>query len=308
MLHLMKINCHKKAIKKVLAFIVFLTIALQMPKPLVAQQSKVDIFAGVDIRYRSIWLNDKMYELLVNVTPGVKWRFGDDWQITAQAFIPVINDFGDYYKSPRLNMAVMSKEIQAGNHYFKLSGGLFSGERFGADAKWFWPVTSWFAMEGQLGFTGYYSFTTSDIGFSYMDRLTGLLTARFYLKNSETEFRISGGRFNLGDYGGRIAWLKHFKHVTVSAYIHGGNRYGEVYQMNGAYWEQRIAGGASIVVMLPFQGGQKCEKTLRVRPASNFRLTYDYMAEANALQMYDTDPEENERTGNFTKAKWGITR
>lgn len=305
---LMKTNFHKKAITKAFAFLAFFAITLQMPKSLVAQQSKVDIFAGVNLRYRSIWLNDKMYELLVNVTPGMKWRFGDDWQVAAQAFVPVVNDYGGYYKGLRLNMAVVSKELQVGDHYLKLSGGLFGGERFGADAKWLWPVSSWFAMEGQVGFTGLYTFTTSDIGFSYMDRLTGLLTARFYLKKSETEFRISGGRFNLGDYGGSIAWLKHFKHLTVSAYIHGGNRYGEVYLMNGNYWDQRIAGGASIVVMLPFQGDQKREKTLRVRPASNFRLTYDYMAEANALQMYGTDPEENERTGNFTKAKWGILR
>ncbi|MCQ2307868.1 MAG: YjbH domain-containing protein [Bacteroidales bacterium] len=304
----MKKNSRKTITVKALVLLVLLPIALQMPKTLVAQKSKVDIFAGVDLKYRSIWLNDKMYELLINVTPGVKWRFGDCWQVTAQAFIPVVNDFGGYYKSARLNAAVVSKEFQAGSHYLKLSGGLFGGERFGVDAKWLWPVTSWFAMEGQLGFTGYYVLTTSNVEFSYMDRLTGLFTARFYLKGSDTEFRISGGRFNLGDYGGRIAWLKHFKHISVSAFIHGGNRYGEVYKMDGTYEEQRIAGGACIVVRLPFQGDRQHEKTLRVRPASNFRMTYDYMAEANALKMYVTDPEENERTGNFTKAKWGITR
>ena len=300
-------TCRKITIKA-FALLVLLPIALQMPKPLVAQQSKVDIFAGVDLRYRSIWLNNKMYELLINVTPAVKWRFGDGWQVAAQAFVPVVNDFGGYYKGVRLNMAVVSKEFQAGNHYLKLSGGLFGKERFGVDAKWFWPIKPWFALEGQLGFTGYYTFNVNSIGFSYMDRLTGLLTVRFYLKDSNTEFRISGGRFNLGDYGGRIAWMKHFKHISVSAFIHGGNRYGEVYKMDRTYEEQRIAGGASIVVRLPFQGDKNSGKTLRVRPASNFRLTYDYMAEANALQMYVTDPEENERTGNFTKAKWGITR
>lgn len=273
-----------------------------------AQQSKVDIFIGADLKYRSIWLNDKMYEFLINLTPGVKWQFGDNWQLTAQAHIPIVNHYGDYYKIPRINMAVLSKELQVGQHYFKFSGGLFSMERFGLDAKWFWPLSSWFALEAQLGYTGCYSFATADWGFSHIDRLTGLLTLRFYIESCETEFRLSGGRFNLADYGGRVEWFRHFGNISVGVYLEGGNRYGKFEQMNGAVGTRRYGGGAKLIVMLPWQGTAERKHTVRFRPASNLRFTYNHRAEVNALKTYTTDPEENERIGNFYNVKWGIMR
>lgn len=272
-----------------------------------AQKSEVDIFAGVDFKYRSIMLNDKMYEFLINVTPAAKWRFGNDWQIAAQAFIPIVNNFGDYYKNPRINVASISKEVSFGNNFFKLSGGLFSKERFGVDLKWLWTTTSWFALEGQVGVTGYYTMAT-DWQFSEMNRLTGLLTARFYLQDSDTEFRLSGGRYNYGDYGGRLEWLKHFRYISVSVFGQYGDRYGEIYEMDGTRETKHFGGGAKLIVMLPLQGKAERSHVVRLRPASNFRVTYDYWADINAMQTYMTDPEENERTGNFTNVKWGISR
>lgn len=48
------------------------------------RSGEVDIFMGVDLNYRDIMFS-KPYELLVNLTPGVKWNMGRQWQVAAQA-------------------------------------------------------------------------------------------------------------------------------------------------------------------------------------------------------------------------------
>ena len=48
-------------------------------------------------------------------------------------------------------------------------------------------------------------------------------------------------------------------------------------------------------------------RTVSVRAASNFRLTYSMEGDAYANKMYTTDPEENEREGWFDRnaLQWG---
>lgn len=54
---------------------------------------EVDIFMGVDLNYRDIFY-EKPYELLVNLTPGVKWNMGRQWQVAAQVLLPVYGGIG----------------------------------------------------------------------------------------------------------------------------------------------------------------------------------------------------------------------
>ena len=48
-------------------------------------------------------------------------------------------------------------------------------------------------------------------------------------------------------------------------------------------------------------------RKVNIRPASNFRLTYNIQADMYANKMYNTDPEENEREGWFDRERlfWG---
>ena len=91
-----------------------LAIGLLAMSPLAANAQptssagQVDIFMGVDFNYRDIWWR-RLYDLLINLTPGVKWNMGKGWQASAQALVPVYNDYGDRYKNVRLNLAVLSK-------------------------------------------------------------------------------------------------------------------------------------------------------------------------------------------------------
>ena len=262
-------------------------------QPLVPEGS-VDLFMGVDLNYRDL-LHNKVYEVLVNLTPGVKWHVGRQWQVAAQALIPVYNDYGDRYKRIRLNMALLSKEFYFKERYFlKVSGGLFGSERYGLDLKGMLVVNDWLAFEAQAGLTGYCSMATGWEA-SRPGRVTALVGADFYLNCWNTQFRARGGRFLYEDYGVVGECMRHFKHCSVGLFGSYSDRWGE-------------NGGFKVVVMIPPY--RRTRRTVNVRPASNFRLTNNIMADPYANRMYTTDPEENEREGWFDRdrLRWGSNR
>ena len=262
-------------------------------QPLVPEGS-VDLFMGVDLNYRDL-LHNKVYEVLVNLTPGVKWHVGRQWQVAAQALIPVYNDYGDRYKRIRLNMALLSKEFYFKERYFlKVSGGLFGSERYGLDLKGMLVVNDWLAFEAQAGLTGYCSMATGWEA-STPGRVTALVGVDFYLNRWNTQFRARGGRFLYEDYGVVGECMRHFKHCSVGLFGSYSDRWGE-------------NGGFKVVVMIPPY--RRTRRTVNVRPASNFRLTNNIMADPYANRMYTTDPEENEREGWFDRdrLRWGSNR
>ncbi len=279
-------NCFRKYL-----LIIILAVA-SFALPAKASAQRLDFFMGVDFNYRRLFYNDRLYDLLIHLTPGMKFQFGDGWQIAAQALVPVVNQYGDFYSKLRPGVCSMSKEFLFNDiHSLKFSAGLFSAGRYGIDAKWLWPVCNWFALEAQLGFTGFHSLE-QDWEFSKMDRLSGNLKARFYIEKAASEIRLSAGRYAYADYGGRMEFLTNFNFTTVGLFAQYGN---------GSQW----GAGAKVIFMLPWQDGAGGKK-VRFRPASNFRLTYDVKVNSYALRNYMTDPEENERTGNFSKSKWPL--
>ena len=255
---------------------------------------KLEIFAGAEFHYRDIFYN-KMYEIVVNLAPGVKWHIGNQWQLAGQAIIPVYNYYGDYYKKVRLNMAVLSKEWDwKGRQFLKVSGGLFGRERYGIDAQWMYPVNSWLALDAQIGLTGFCSMAV-DWECSKMERVTGQAGVNIYINKVNTEFRLHGGRYIYEDYGMTAEAMRHFKHCTVGLYAQYSDQWKET-------------GGFKVVMMIP-PYKRKVHKVM-VRPASNFRLTYDIQGLPYAVKMYTTDPEENEREGHFdrNRLQWGVNR
>ena len=275
----------------------FLLLALCCAIPLNAQTGRtgqVDIFCGAELNYRDIFHN-KAYEFLINLTPGIKWYMGKGWQIAGQAYVPVYNDFGDYYKRVRLNMAVLSKEAYwKGRLFLKASGGLFSSERYGVDLKGMYLVNGWLALEAQAGWTGFCSMANGWHA-STPERWTALAGADVYLNRYQTQFRLRGGRYVYKDYGAQLEVMKHFKHCTVTVYGEYSDLWGK-------------SGGFKVIMMIPPY--KRKYRKVNFRPASNFRLTNNVMAYPYANLMYKTDPEENEREGWFDRQamQWGVNR
>lgn len=57
----------------------------------------VELFLGAELHYRDIYYN-RMYDVLMNLTPGIKWNFGNQWKLAGQIIVPVYNDYGERYK------------------------------------------------------------------------------------------------------------------------------------------------------------------------------------------------------------------
>ena len=67
---------------------VMLALLFAMQANAQSSQPKVELFAGAELHYRDIFYN-RMYDVLVNLTPGVKWNMGNQWQLAGQAIVPV---------------------------------------------------------------------------------------------------------------------------------------------------------------------------------------------------------------------------
>ena len=284
-----------EAMRRLLIVLLFVVGCVEVMAQDGGRRGHVDVLMGAEFNYRHLGWR-RLYEVLVNLTPAVKWQFGDHWQIAGQMLVPVFNDYGDYYKRIRPNMIVLSKEdCIGGSMYFKLSAGLFSRERYGLDLKWMLPVNQWLAFDAQLGYTGLYTRASGDRVWSAMDRLSGWAGARFYLERWNTEFRLRGGRFIYEDYGGYGEVYRHFRHCSIGLYAQWNDK-------------EHANGGFKVIMMLPPYSRKN--RTLTVRPASNFRLTNNINADPYSVKMYETDPEENEREGFFDRQslRWGANK
>lgn len=259
----------------------------------------VNIFCGTDLTYQATD-HLRLYDILLYLTPGVKWNLGHEWQFAAQAGVPIVNDgYDEKYSHITIKNLTVAKQLHFNSHlHLKVSGGMFSRHRYGLDVKWMGIVNNWLAFTAQGGFVGKYS--AYDVwGFDKMNTLTFLLGSKMYLQPWNTELGIYGGRYINKDYGAEGEVLRHFKYCTVSLFgqIHEKRSY--ILQGN------RFSGGFRIVILLPHWYWEKGK--VRVRPASNFRLTDIITTERTLQKMYYTDPEENEREGWFNKdeVRWG---
>lgn len=275
-----------------IGLLLLVTLGFSTVKAQNYRTGQVDIFCGAELNYRDIFHN-KAYEFLINLTPGMKWYMGRGWQAAAQAYVPVYNDYGDYYKRVRLNMAVLSKGTYWKERWFlKVSGGLFGDERYGLDLKGIYIINDWLTLEAQAGWTGFCSMANGWRA-STPERWTALAGADVYLNRYDTQFRLRGGRYVYKDYGAQLEIMKHFKHCTVTVY----GEYSDLWGKNG---------GFKFVMMIPPY--KRKYRKVNVRPASNFRFTNNFMAYPYSNLMYTTDPEENEREGWFDRQsfQWGV--
>lgn len=272
----------RRLLKRMLVFAAALLAGANAVIP--AHAGELDFFLGAQFNFRDINYNNRVFDVLVNLTPGVKWRFGDRWEVAAQALVPVVNQYGERYSHVRLNVASVSKQFGFfGRWRMKVSAGWFAYERYGLDIKNMVVINDWLAMTAQLGLTGYCSMAYGLEG-SAPERITAIAGPEFYLHKWNTQFSLRGGRFVYEDYGVVAEAMRHFKHVSVSVYA----SYSNIGRENA---------GFRIVAMLPPYTRKK--RKVNFRPASNFRLTYSMEADSYANYNYMTDPEENEREGWF---------
>lgn len=270
------------------------TASVVSPAAYVQRSGTLDVFMGVDFNYRDKWLNNnRVFDLLINLTPSLKWRLPYRIDIAAEVVVPVVNQYGPYYKYVRLNMASVAKQFAVGDHWkSKVSAGLFGLERYGLDWKNMYIFNSWLAATAEFGLTGH-CFMGHTWTMSTMKKFTVQVGPEVYLRKWNTQLALKGGRYVYDDWGLELEAMRHFRHVTFSVYGYYSSDFG-------------TNGGFKVVVALPPY--KRHQRRVNFRPASSFRVTYSAKAEAYGNLNYRTDPEQNERVGWFDRdlLPWGI--
>mgnify|MGYP006873012800 CR=1 FL=1 len=275
----------------------------------------MEVFTGAELSYADVNYI-RLYNTLVNLTPGMKLHLGRDWMIGAQVTLPVVNDgYPAADNIVRVTNASVAKQLHFGRQHLKLSGGLFCRDRYGLDLRWMMPVTPWLMLQAQLGYTGAYRLAGAESsewysvrvrdpkdgsGYSYdnvevvtkstdfgsLDLFTAVAGANVWLSEWNTEGRLSGGRYMNKDYGVQLELYRHFPHVSVGGYL-------QYHEKSSDRYARHTSGGFKVIMLLP-DWKYRYEK-FTARLASNFRLTYNAQADDYTMMMYTTDPEENER-------------
>lgn len=284
-------------IKKLALLLLLLTTVSVYGQERVGQ---VDLFCGAELNYNDTDFQ-RLYNVLINITPGVKWNIGKGWQVVGQLSYGTVNyGYAEKYNYLRLGIVALSKELSFGkDQHLKFTGGLFNRDRYGVDVRWMMPVNSWLMLRSQAGLTSIWWCSTDEQTFERKKWTpTALLGANFWIDKWATEFRLSAGRYINEDYGMEGEVYCHFKHCSIGAFAQYHER-NYSYDIKPAY---NYAGGFRVVMMIPPY--KKSDKKFRVRPASNFRLTYNAQSDGYSMKKYHTDPEENEREYQ-TNVRWG---
>lgn len=282
---------HTSPLKRLgLAWLITLLAPLACSAQMRAGQ--IDVFMGVDLKYRDIYLNGRPFDFLINLTPGVKWRLQNRWEVAAGAYVPILNQYGYTYSEVLLNNLTVSKQFAAFDRLkVKATAGIFGGYRYGLDAKAMFIVNRWLGFVGEIGWVGFIQVSKS-FDIHRLSEVVGMAGPVVYLHPWNVELGAKAGRYLYGDWGGVADAMRHFKHFTFGVF--------------GAY-SQNIgwnAGFKAIVMLPPYKAKRR---KVNFRPASNFRLTYNCQANSIANKLYMTDPEENEREGWFDRdlLPWG---
>lgn len=264
------------------------------------KKGQIDLFCGAELNYNDTDIK-RLYNVLINLTPGVKWNLGNGWMTAGQLSYGALNyGYNTKYNYLSIGMVTLSKELTFGsNQHLKFTGGLFNRERYGLDARWMMPVNSWLMLQARAGLTNMWWCSTKEQTFKGKNWTpTAIAGANVWIDKWATEFRLSGGRYINEDYGMEGEVYCHFKHCSIGAFA----QYHEPYYASYVKDTYRYAGGFRVVMMIPPY--KKSDKKVRIRPASNFRLTYNAQSDGYSMKMYHTDPEENEREYQMD-VRWG---
>ena len=153
-----KMKAYERISKKL--FILLFMLVFYGYSSIIAQPSipagQVDIFVGADFNYRDLFHNGKIYEILLNLTPGVKWNMGKGWQAAAQALVPVYNDYGEPCDNldvlDKLQAAFSQKYPEASPKWKTRSNYYiadFQNQNYAAEA-WFTSDAVWLMTETDL--------------------------------------------------------------------------------------------------------------------------------------------------------------
>lgn len=282
---------HASKLRSMLVVLLALFLGIGQPRAKAQDTSPgIDFFSGINLNLSDMNFMHQ-YDVLIQLTPGFKWNMGHHWQLTGQAMVPIVNTYGNDFNFVQIGAFNVSKEFNISKLYIKTTVGIFNMYRYGADLKIFLPLSERLAFEAQTGYVGIVVIKPEP-WINRPDSFVWTIGGDIYLPRWNTQFRGIIGRFLYQDFGCETEVMRHFNHTTVSLYGRWSGEYG-------------MDGGFRFVIALPPY--HRKHRAVNIRPASNFRMSYSAMYNLYSNRMYNTDPEQNERDGWFSRdlLHWG---
>lgn len=274
------------------SIVALVTLVTSAPLRAQAPVGHVDIFAGIDLHYRDVYYNGRVFDILLNIAPGVRWQLPYRTVIAGQVLIPIVNQYGYGYGRVQPGAVSINHQRAFGSRVkMKFSAGLFTLNRYGLDVKAMVIANKWLSFVGEVGLTGmcamaygWQASTMKDVMF--------IAGPDFWISPWNVEFKALAGRYTFGDYGVTAEAWRHFRHVSIGVY----GSYGNVSKENA---------GLKICVALPPY--KRRGKHVTFRPESTFNIGYNNRSRPRGLAIYDTEPEQNARFGWFDRdlLPWG---
>lgn len=255
---------------------------------------KVDVVVYPEFSFRNIKLS-RMYDFLINLSPAVEVSLWKGSKFTAQLIIPVYNNYGYKYGSVRPGNISLSQTFRLPYNIF-LTGtvGFFNNNRWGVDMDADYHFKNErFYLDARLSYTGYgewgeykngvnihpfkYGCTTKDMRFTFS------IGGGYYWAKFNTQVALHAERYLLGEYGGRLDIIRHFKYCSIGLY-------GMIVQYAG---NDGINGGFRFQVNLPPYRYKRTKHIPRVLPSRNMGFAYNAGNEFKYGKGFKSLPSNN---------------
>lgn len=182
---------------------------------------KVDIVVYPQLSYKN-YIITQIYQALFTLNPAVEVSLWKGMKLTGQIIVPVYNDgYGSLQDKTHPGFLTISQRFRLPyNIQAKATLGYFSGNRYGADLRLFRPFKfdERFSLEGRLGYTGIGRWNGFHLGYDRDMVWTWTVGANFYWPQYNTEFKLKGEQYLLGEKGVKFEMIRHFRYTSIGFY------------------------------------------------------------------------------------------
>lgn len=264
---------------------------------------KVDLVVYPQLTLGNHHTEDSWYDYGLSLSPAIQMQLWKGASFTAQVVLPIVQNLGGENKLVRPGVITLAQDFDLGLGFkSKLSIGNFTTNRMGAVADMSWRSKNGrFTLSANGGVT-VQSLMTDSVGWRISDkkRMTGSLSASYYVAPLQTMLKVSFNKHIYGDNSLRADMQRHFLNYTIGFW--------------GMYVENDFNCGFNFSCPL-FPHHSNHNKGFRVRAARSWDMEYsmkslykvnDVNMNGDVVQSYDynigksffTSPDERSQN-NF---------
>lgn len=164
---------------------------------------------------------DNPIQYQLNIIPGISTSWWKGMNVTAEAVLPIHNEFGEDGDYIRPGILSLNQMIRLPDDFFiSATAGYFSENRYGFD----FEVRKLYlngnlSVGGNLGYTGFASVFKNEIFYSNIYLLTGFLSFNFRVPEYDLTLGLTAGKFLYEDESIRLDINRQFGEVSIGFFI-----------------------------------------------------------------------------------------